>query len=186
MAEPPPPRMNWLKRHVPTRDTIHRYRLLRPFARHLSNPALWRMTRRSVPRAVALGLFVGVIFPFMHFVLAAILAIPARANVAIAAAVAFLTGFAAPPVYYAAYHIGAWELHHDATLVDPAAAAQVSGELAHFMFWIREASAPIAVGVLTIALVCALIGYAVSALLWRWWLGSKWRERRQVRLNASS
>ncbi len=54
------------------------------------------------------------------------------------------------------------------------------------MFWIREASAPIAVGVLTIALVCALIGYAVSALLWRWWLGSKWRERRQVRLNASS
>jgi uncharacterized protein (DUF2062 family) len=186
MPEAPLPRMNWLRRHVPTRETIHSYRLLRPFARHLSDPALWRMTRRSVPRAVALGLFVGVIFPFMHFVIAAVLAIPARANVAIAAAFAFLTGFAAPPLYYAAYHIGAWELHHDATLVDPAAAAQVSGELAHFMFWIREASGPIALGVLTVAFGMALIGYLVSALLWRWWLASKWRERRQVRLAGRS
>ena len=186
MPEAPLPRMNWLKRHIPTRETIHRYRVLRPFAGRLSDPALWRMTRRSVPRAVALGLFVGVIFPFMHVVIAAVLAIPARANVAIAAAFAFLTGFAAPPLYYAAYHIGAWELHHDATLVDPAAAAQVSGELAHFMFWIREASGPIALGVLTVAFGMALIGYLVSALLWRWWLASKWRERRQARLTASS
>src|SRR3954453_8746841 len=81
----PAQRMHWLKRHIPTRESIHRYRLLRPFARHLSDPALWRMTRRSVPRAVALGLGGGVIIPFMPIVIAAVLAIPLRANVAIAA-----------------------------------------------------------------------------------------------------
>lgn len=179
--------MSWLKRHIPTRESIHQYRLLRPFARHLSRPELWRMTRRSVPRAVALGLGVGVIIPFMHVVIAAILAIPARANVAIAGAFTLVVNpLTIPPMYYAAYRIGAWELHHDASLVDPAAAEQVSGELAHFMFWIREASGPIALGVLTIAATAAVLGYFVSAVLWRWWLGSKWRQRRQARRAAQS
>jgi uncharacterized protein (DUF2062 family) len=175
--------MNWLKRHIPTRESIHRYRLLRPFARHLSDPALWRMTRRSVPRAVALGLFVGVIIPLMHTAIAAILAIPLRANVAIAALFTLLVNpLTIPPMYYAAYRIGAWELHHDATLVNPATAERFSSELSRLLFWIHQASGPIAVGVLTIAFGVALIGYAVSALGWRWWLRSKWRQRRQARL----
>jgi hypothetical protein len=174
--------MSWLKHHIPTRETIHEYRLLRPFARHLSKPELWRMTRRSVPRAVALGLGVGVTIPFMHMAIAAVLAIPTRANVAIAAVAALLISNPATygPLYYAAYHIGSWELHHDATLMDPKAAAQVSGELAHFMFWIHHASGAIALGVLTLAASAAVIGYMVSALSWRWWLGSKWRHRRQA------
>lgn len=178
--------MNWLKRHIPTRESIHRYRLLRPFANRLSDPALWRMTRRSVPRAVALGLGIGVIIPIMHVAIAAIFAIPARANVAIAAAFTLVVNpLTIPPMYYAAYRIGSWELRHDATLVNPAAAEQVSGELARFMFWIREASGPIALGVLTIAATAALLGYVVSALLWRWWLGSRWRQRRQGRRASS-
>ena len=84
-ATPAPRRFHWLRRHIPTRDTVHEHRMLRPFARHLTHSSLWRMTRRSVPRGVALGLFVAVIIPFMHTVIAAILAIPARANVAVAA-----------------------------------------------------------------------------------------------------
>jgi len=36
-------------------------------------------------------------------------------------------------------------------------------------------------GVLTIAVVAATLGYAISALLWRGWLGSKWRKRRHAR-----
>ena len=179
--------MNWLRRHIPTRETIHRYRLLRPFARHLSKPELWRLHRRSVPRAVALGLAVGVIIPFMHTVIAAMLAIPLRANVAIAAAFTLVINpLTIPPMYYAAYRIGSWELHHDATLVNPATAERVSGELSRFLFWIHQASGPIALGVLTIAASAGLLGYVVSALLWRWWLGSKWRQRRQARLAAKS
>jgi uncharacterized protein (DUF2062 family) len=171
--------MNWLRRHVPTRETIHRYRLLRPFARHLSNPELWRLHRRSVPRAVALGLGIGVIIPFMHTVIAAILAIPLRANVAIAAAFTLVVNpLTIPAMYYAAYRIGSWELHHDAQLVNPDVAEHVSGELARFLFWIHEASGPIALGVLTIAVGAAALGYAISAILWRTWLASRWRRRR--------
>jgi len=174
--------MNWVKRHIPTQESLQRNRLLRPFARHLGDPALWRMTRRSVPRAVALGLGVGVIIPFMHTAIVAVLAIPLRANVAIAALFTLLVNpLTIPPMYYAAYRIGSWELHHDASLVNPATAARFSSELSRLLFWIHEASGPIAVGVLTIAFGVALIGYAASALLWRWWLGSKWRQRRHAR-----
>src|SRR5690348_8621639 len=84
-ATQPAGRFRWIRRHIPTRETIGEYRLLRPFAPHPSHPSLWRMNRRSVPRAVALGLFVAAIIPVMHTAVAALLAIPARANVAVAA-----------------------------------------------------------------------------------------------------
>ena len=178
-------RMKWLRHHIPTRENIHRYRLLRPFAPHLSRPALWRMTPRSVPRGVALGLFVGVIIPVMHTAIAAILAIPLRANVAITAVFTLAVNpLTIPPLYYAAYRIGSWELHHDATLVNPAPAERFSGELSRMLFWIHQASGPIAVGVLTIAVGAAAIGYLTSAIAWRSWLGSRLRQRRQARREA--
>ena len=139
------------------------------------------MNRRSVPRGVALGLFVAVIIPVMHTVIAAILAIPARANVAVAALFTLIVNpLTIPPLYYAAYRIGAWELRHDATLVNPAAAERFSSELSRLLFWIHEASGPIAVGVLTIAFGAAVIGYGASTLAWRFWSRSRWQRRRKT------
>jgi uncharacterized protein (DUF2062 family) len=183
----PAARVSWLRRHIPTRESIHRYRLLRPFAKQLSQPALWRMTHRSVPRAVALGLGIGVIIPFMHTIIAAVLAIPLRANVAIAAAFTLVVNpITIPPMYYAAYRIGSWELHHDSDLMSAATAQRFSSELSRFLFWIHHASGPIAVGILTIAAAAAVLGYLLSAVSWRWWLGSKWRHRRQARLSRGA
>lgn len=174
--------MRWLTRHIPTRETIHEHRLLRPFAPHLSHPALWRLTRRSVPRGVAVGLFVAVIIPFMHTVIAALLAIPTRANVAVAAIFTLVVNpLTIPPMYYAAYRIGSWELHHDARLLDPAAAERFSSEISRLLFWIHHASGPIAMGILTIAAVLATMGYLSASLVWRFWCRSRWRHRRDAR-----
>jgi len=175
-------RFNWLTKHIPTRENVHRHRILKPFAPHLSHSSLWRMTRRSVPRGVAVGLFVGVIIPVMHTAIAAIIAIPLRANVAIAAACTLLINpLTIPPLYYAAYRIGSWELHNDRSLVNPAAAERFSSELSRLLFWIHQASGPIAVGVLTIAVAAAALGYLGAALLWRSWSHSRWRQRREAR-----
>jgi uncharacterized protein (DUF2062 family) len=166
----------WVRRHIPTRETIDSYRILRPFAKHLRHPELWHMNAKSVPRAVALGLGVGVIIPFMHVVIAVILAIPVRANVAIAGAFTLVVNpITIPPMYYAAYRIGSWELRHEALGPDPAAAQQASGELARMLFWLHHASGPIALGILTIALSAAVGGYIVSALVWRGWTHFKMR-----------
>jgi len=173
--------MKWLTRHIPTRDTVHHYRLLRPFAPHLKHPSLWRMTHRSVPRGVALGLFVAVIIPVMHTAIAALLAIPARANVAVAAIFTLVVNpLTIPFMYVAAYRIGSWELHHD-KIVNPADAERFSSELSRLLFWIHQASGSIALGILTIAIASAGIGYFASSIAWRSWLTSRWRQRRMAR-----
>lgn len=177
----------WVRHHIPTRESVQRSRLLRPFAKQLSDPALWRLGRRSVPRGVAVGLSVGVIIPFMHTFIAALLAVPARANVAVAAAVTLLINpLTIPPLYYAAYRVGRWELHHDRAVVDPLAARQFTSELARILFWIHHASGPIALGIVNIAIAAAAMGYTLSALLWRLWLASKWRQRRELRRAAKA
>ena len=181
-ASPRAGRFHWITRHIPTRETVHHYRLLRPFAAHLSHPSLWRMTRRSVPRGVAIGLGVAVIIPFMHTVIAALVAIPARANVAIAAIFTLVVNpLTIPPLYYAAYRIGSWELHHDSAIVDPADVERFSSELSRLLFWIHQASGSIAVGVLTIAAGLALFGYFAASLIWRFWSRSRWRQRRPAK-----
>jgi uncharacterized protein (DUF2062 family) len=171
----------WVTNQLPRRETIGNNWLLRPFARQLSQPNLWHLNNRSIPRAVAIGLGVGMIIPFMHMILAALLAIPARANVAVAAACTLVVNpLTIPAMYYAAYKIGRWELRQE-TIVDPSSAVHISGELSRMLFWVHEASGPIALGIITMALGAATVGYVVSALLWRLWVASKWRERRQVR-----
>lgn len=167
----------WLASHLPDRNTIHQYRLLRPFAHHLSQPNLWHLNNRSIPRGVAIGLGVGIIIPFMHMVIAALVAIPARANVMLAAGCTLIINpLTMPPMYYAALKIGQWELRHD-VLVDQRAAEQVSGQLNRMLFWIHQASGPIAIGIVTLAIAAAAIGYALSAFGWRLWVGHKWRRR---------
>jgi hypothetical protein len=181
MAEVVPAgRFQWITRHIPTRETIHDYRLLRPFASRLTDRSLWRLTRRSVPRGVAVGLFVACIIPLMHTVIAAVLAIPARANVAVAAILTWVVNpITMPLMYMGAYRIGSWELHHDATLVNPADAERFSGELSRALFWLHHASGAIALGILTIAVAAAIIGYLGAALAWRFWALSRWRGRRR-------
>jgi uncharacterized protein (DUF2062 family) len=118
----------------------------------------------------------------MHTAIAALLAIPLRANVAITAAFTLVVNpLTIPAIYYLAYRIGAWELHHDAKLVDPAAAERVSSELGRLLFWVHQASGSIALGVLTLACASALVGYFASSIAWRSWLKSRWRQRRMAR-----
>ena len=182
-ANPPVGRFQWVTRHIPTRETIHHYRLLRPFAPYLSRGSLWRLNRRSVPRGVAVGLFVAVIIPFMHTFIAALLAIPARANVAVAALFTLAVNpFTIPLMYFAAFRIGSWELHHDASLLNPADAERFSSELSRMLFWVHHASGSIAVGILTLAATTAVIGYLASSFGWRIWCARRWRRRHSAKV----
>ena len=82
---------DWAHRRMPTREQMEQSRFIRPISHRVLRSELWRFTRRSVPRGVALGLFAGFIIPIGQIFLAAFLALPTRANVPIAAAVTFIT-----------------------------------------------------------------------------------------------
>jgi uncharacterized protein (DUF2062 family) len=171
--------VGWFQRHVPTREQLEKNRLIRPFAGRVLHSELWRFTRRSVPRGVALGLFVGTMIPLAHFVVATFLAVFIRANIP-AALLATFIGF---PVIYVgilalAYEIGNWLLHVDAsTHIQPISAAMQATDTGTFLQRLTGYAAGPALGLLVIATVLASVGFLVTTFAWRWWIGAKRRRR---------
>lgn len=143
------------------RETLLRSRWLKPFAHLFSHPSLWHLNRRSVPRALAIGLFAAFIVPVGQFALAALLAVPVRANVPLAAGATLVTNpLTFPPIYFAAYKLGASLLQH--------APGPEAGELAHGIGQtLLDVSGPTALGLAIFAIVSALLGYFAGTLVWR-------------------
>jgi uncharacterized protein (DUF2062 family) len=178
--------MGWLQRHVPCREKLGQNRWLRPFAHHLLRPELWRLTRRSVPRGVALGLFVGVMIPLAHFVVACFIAILIRANIP-AAMLATFVGF--PVIYLGlvalAAKIGGWLLRVDPITVSEPLTQAIDGTRVerivhhslHLLHWIAGKGPSVLLGLFIIATMLSLIGFFGSSVVWRWWIGRKWRQR---------
>lgn len=174
---------DWIKSQAPTRESFERSRFLRPYAKRIFVPALWRFTRRSVPRGVALGLWVGIfmLIPGVQIAGAALLALPVRANIPIAAAMTFLTNpLTTPFLLIASVFVGndLLGLHADvAGLTQLMEAGAGVGEWSAWLF--SEAAPAIVAGLFIIAVVSAALGYVIAAFGWRWWLVRKWRARRQ-------
>lgn len=183
-------RESWLRRSMPkmpTREDMARNRWLAPIAHRFLSPELWRFTRRSVPRGVALGLFSGFIVPVGQIFLAAFLALPARANVPVAALVTFVTNpFTLPFWLVAANKVGAFVLKIDAATVGAANAEIASGRWQDFG-WFFQTAGVTAFGFIVMSVVSAAIGYLVAGAYWRWRLSRKWsrRHRRGRRLSPA-
>jgi uncharacterized protein len=169
----------WFKAHLPTRDTIAANKWTRPFAKHLLRPDLWRFNRRSVPRAVAVGLFIAPVIPIAHTFVAALFAVPARANIVVAAAVTWLINpFTMAPFYYAAYKIGYFLLNMDSGNAAPKVTHDVAQQATSWLSWLYAKSGPVALGTFVMAVVIAMVGYLVTSIGWTWWTGRKWRARK--------
>jgi uncharacterized protein (DUF2062 family) len=171
--------LSWAKRNMPTREQMERNRYIRPFAHWVLRPELWRFTRRSVPRGVALGLLVGVIVPLAQILFAALLSVPVRANVPLAALTTFVTNpFTTPLIWLAAYWIGGWLLRIDAaTVVAPVNAAIEHTDLERFLEWLTQTGIVTAFGLIVIAVVAAAVSYLLSSFVWRIFIANKWRRR---------
>ncbi len=165
--------VGWFKSHLPTREGISTNRWTRPFAKTLLRPDLWHFNRRSVPRAVALGLFIAPVIPVAHTFVAALLAVPTRANIVVAAGITWLINpFTMPLFYISAYHVGKHLLR-----VDEIAPTQVAHGASKWASFIYDKSGPVALGTFVMATIIASIGYLVASFLWRWKIGRDWRKR---------
>jgi uncharacterized protein (DUF2062 family) len=177
----PPGRLRRLAdKAVPSRESIETNRWLKPVAGRVMHSALWRFTRRSVPRGVALGMLTGILVPMGQIPASAVLALPLRANIPAAAATTFLTNpFTTPPLWVAAYWLGSW-------MLGPRLSAGVlAGDTPGWLDWLLHRGGPaLLTGLVTLAVVLAILGYFGSALLWRWWIVRKRRRRLQLRRAA--
>lgn len=170
---------DWLRRvlpKMPTRDEMAENKYLAPIAHRFLSPELWRFTRRSVPRGVALGLFCGFIIPIGQIFLAAFLALPARANVPLAALVTFVTNpFTLPFWLVMAKQTGELVLNTKVAMgMDTVQRLAADGGWLSAGF---ELAGVTAFGFIVLAVVTASVGYLVSGWLWRAIINRRWARR---------
>lgn len=170
---------NWSRSKMPTREDMERNRFIKPFAHRVLRSELWRFTRRSVPRGVALGLFAGFIVPVGQIFLAAFLALPARANVPLAAAVTFVTNPITFPFWaYLANRTGSVVLSIDEATTRTASHAMSSEPGNWLIVMFENAGVTVFVtvfGFVVLSVVMAAIGYLLSDWGWSWWIAHKRR-----------
>jgi uncharacterized protein (DUF2062 family) len=178
----------FMAKHAPSRDEVQNSVWLRPFGHRIRQSDLWRFTRRSVPRGVAIGLFVGIFLmvPGLQIVGAALVCMALRGNVAIAAAMTFLSNPATTPFFLvAALNMGnRLGFHADLTTFKILATTHAS--IGRWLAWLFSDAAPaMVVGLAMIGGIFAFAGYWVSLVGWRWWVGRKWNQRRFAERNSA-
>lgn len=169
--------VSWAHAAIPTREVMERNRFIRPFA---MRPELWRLHRRSVPRGVAIGLFIGflLLVPGLQIVGAALLCVPFRGNIPIAAAMTFLSNpFTTPLIIAAALWIGSSFGFHADIATFQALVAKSAG-LGEWASWLVSDAAPsLLFGLFVIASGLAVAGYIAAVIGWRIFTGAKRRSR---------
>ena len=172
-----------IRKYMPTREQMARNKYLAPIAHRFLTPELWRFTRRSVPRGVALGLFSAFIIPIGQIFLAAFLALPSRANVPLAALVTFVTNpFTIPIWVVVANRVGGFVLQIDAATSGYANEQLNSGAWS----WLSdffELAGVTAFGFVVLAVLSAAIGYLLSSAIWRVIIARR-RAKRLKRMEA--
>lgn len=165
----------WAHRHMPKREELEHSRWVGPFARR---PELWRFTRRSVPRGVAVGLLVGIfaLIPGIQILGAALLCVPSRGNIPLAALMTFLSmPLTTPFILLGSAAVGNGLGFH----VDLATVQQMISEgapLSEWTYWFLSDAAPgVVTGLFVISVVAASIGYLIASFSWAWWIRHKRR-----------
>ncbi len=158
---------DFLRKHMPKREEMARNKYLAPIAHRFLSPELWRFTRRSVPRGVALGLFAAFIIPVGQIFLAAFLALPARANVPLAALVTFITNpFTIAFWAVVANRVGQFILRIDAATSGVANEQLQSGDW-QWVIDAFEVAGVTVVGFFVLAVIASSIGYLLASAVWR-------------------
>ena len=165
-----------LKKYMPDQKSLQSQRSLRWLGKHLADPNLWHLTRKSVSKAFMVGIFAALLPVPFQMVIAAILALRMKSNLAISIGLVWLTNpLTMPPVFYCTYRIGAWilgshidmgDFHWDVATLQTDIAA---------IWW------PLLLGSVVSGVVASAIAYFAVNGFWIWHVNRSWRRRQQAR-----
>lgn len=169
----------FLKRLLPSIESIKSNRWLRPIDQFLHQEQLWHIHQRNIAKAVFIGIFVAFLPLPGHTLIAAAFAILFGANIIVSIATSWIVnnplsmGF----IFYLDYFIG----------------TKIFGShLKHLKFeltweWLFKMLPKIGLEMFTGAIIFGLlfgyIGYWAIRLLWRWRIIQHWKQRRLSRSN---
>jgi len=161
-----------IKRYLPEAHHVRDHRHLKLFGDRLHDPNLWHLNRRSVSGAFAVGLFCAFIPLPAQMLVAAAIAILVRVNLPLSVALVWVTNpLTIPPMFYAAYRVGAWVMGYapEALNFEPT--------LEWFTGQFADKWQPFLLGCLIMGTVSAGLGYALVRLAWRLYVIRRWGRR---------
>src|SRR5436190_13054082 len=167
----------FFRKYLPEPHEVLAKKWAAPFRPWLGHPNLWHLNRHSVPGAVAIGLFCGLIPGPVQMLGALLCAIPLRKNVPVAMVVTLYTNpLTIVPLYMVAYAYG------KALLGDKAPDEAITPfrwdwTFESFWLWVMSLGKPLGVGLVALAATLALIGYFVMKYSWRAYVMRAWRLR---------
>ncbi|MBL0123475.1 MAG: DUF2062 domain-containing protein [Betaproteobacteria bacterium] len=172
----------FLKNRLPRPEGITSSRYLRFLGPWIAHPRLWHMHRRAVALGIAIGLMTGLIPGPIQMLLAALIAIPLRANIP---AAMFATLYTNPltfvPLYLLAYQVGGLVTgHHGPVVLPPDIGFSPSGlwnAIPELFHWFVSLGDTLLIGLAIQASVTAICGYFLTLIVWRIVVTRRWRGR---------
>ncbi len=163
-----------IRKYMPDENKLKSHRYLSWLGRHLHEPNLWHLTRKSVSRAFFVGLFCAFIPLPSQMLIAAVISLFARSNLPISVGLVWVTNpLTIPPMFYFAYWIGTVLL--DTPLQD----VQFELTLEWFTNGLSSIWLPLIVGALTCGTLLGLCGYFAMQGFWVWRVNHSWKQRKR-------
>jgi uncharacterized protein (DUF2062 family) len=172
----------YFRRYLPSHEQVRQNRYIAWFGRHLHHPNLWHLNRMSVSGGVAIGLFSGLIPGPLQMLTAALLCVLLGRNLPVALITTLYTNpFTIVPLYIAAYYLGSLltgvspgDMTHPPDFDWSAIGASIKA----LAGWSLSLGPPLAIGLVTLAVSLAVIGWFLVQFAWRAWVVHQWRRRR--------
>ncbi|MGY0220075.1 DUF2062 domain-containing protein [Endozoicomonadaceae bacterium StTr2] len=170
-----------IKRYMPDPEKIRGHKSLRFLGRFLHDANLWHFNRRSVASAFFLGIFTAFIpIPF-QMVVAAVLALVFRANVALSVALVWITNpLTMPPMFYFTYKVGCLLLN------TPVNEAGFEMSLDWLTTGLQHIWKPLYLGSIVCGLIFGSLSYVLIRVYWRIHVIRSWRARINKRFRDSA
>lgn len=161
---------------LPKHDEIKCYRGLSAIAHRLHDANLWHINRRSISRAVPIGVFLSFMPLPGQMLLAAWAAMYFRANLPLSVVLVWISNpLTMGPIYYFCYRLGAWILN------TPTYSGEITWSLSWLINCIGKIGGPLFLGCFIIGILSALIGYLITTLAWRHHVAKRYRKRQRNR-----
>src|SRR5258706_15333698 len=179
----------FLRKFLPDAEAVRSRRIVTMFGRWLKHPNLWHFNRRSVPGAVAIGLFAGAIPGPLQMLTALLLAAPLRKNIPVALLVTLYTN----PLTIVALYVIAFEYgnlllgrSHGFGAIEPFVMdwSDWLGSIQAMAHWCLSLGEPLGLGLAALALTLAAVGYLAARLGWRLYIPLAWRARARKKIKA--
>ena len=173
-----------IRKYLPDPDAVRSTRLVKAFGGLLKHPNLWHLNRRSVSRAVGIGLFAGLVPGPLQMLAGLLLGIPLRANLPVTLLMTLYTNpFTIVPLYLLAFEYGRFLIGHSGgeVQIEPFHMdwSNLAASLRAMFEWCLALGKPLAVGLVALGLTLAVAGTLAVRLAWRLHVVLAWKKRQR-------